>query len=50
VFLSVLLFVCLYISGQLAAKHHQELPMPDVQLISSQGEDVTCTSNTGSSW
>jgi hypothetical protein len=40
--------VCVYISGQLAAKHHQALPMLDVQVTSSQGEDVT--SSTGSSW
>jgi hypothetical protein len=33
--------VCVYISGQLAANCHQEL---EVQVTSSQGQDVTCTS------
>jgi hypothetical protein len=41
--------VSVHISGQLAANHHQELPMLDVQVISSEGEDVICISGIGSS-
>jgi hypothetical protein len=41
--------VSVHISGQLAANHHKELPMLDIQVISCQGEDVICTSSIGNS-